>query len=126
MVRLLTRTGQFDAAEAEIKQAVVLSEASAAVSASNMKAKANLAAAYHAAGVLRSSLARSNAGKSVSASQWRQARAYFKKSADVLQEMKTEKRLPIVQVSKLAESVHELAVCDSALATAASEQTRRM
>jgi tetratricopeptide (TPR) repeat protein/tRNA A-37 threonylcarbamoyl transferase component Bud32 len=107
MGRALTQMDKLDDASVAVRKAILLSEAAAARNATNMKARVNLASTYFGAGKLHESLL-----------QWDQALHLFKRSAEILQKLKSERKLSDVQTKKLAEAAHEIETCNHALALA--------
>jgi eukaryotic-like serine/threonine-protein kinase len=113
---VLTREGRVSQARAAIEQAIPLAEATAARSATNRKAKVNLALTYFAAGRLHESMTKGIMNHGDLLAQWRETRALFTKSSDIFQKLDAQRHLSVAQAKTLADTAHEIAKCDEALA----------
>ena len=72
-----------------------------------------LALTYYDLGVAQSKLAQAGSASSDSLEDWRQARSWYQKSLDVLQDLKTHATLRGADASKPEELSKEIARCDA-------------
>jgi tetratricopeptide (TPR) repeat protein len=113
---ILTRTSDYPAAAKMVDKAIPLAQAAALRNKTNMKARVNLASTYFGAGRLHASMAAPMASREEKTLHWREARGLFARSLDIWQNIARGRHLTDAQAKQLADSAHEIAICDQALA----------
>lgn len=113
---VLTRTSDYAGASRMVEKAIPLAEAAVMRNKTNLKARVNLASTYFGAGRLHASIAGPLTTREQKTLHLGEARSFFGKSLDIWQNIGRARHLTDAQAKQLADSAHELALCDQALA----------